>query len=131
MCPKLIYKSQLKVEDVIVSYDLCNVPLSSSLKFFATFICCAGEITWTEDKSLCWKLDSEKITLDINTLSYVFVNLVSQETEQRHTFRVVPFIDAILDAKDDVLITVCCCRDIDEEHKVRIVKDFINSSRLN
>ncbi|PIK42834.1 hypothetical protein BSL78_20304 [Apostichopus japonicus] len=77
-----------------------------------------GEITWTEDKSLCWKLDSEKITLDINILSYVFVNLVSQETEQRHTFRVVPFIDAIVDAKDDVLITVCCCRDIDEEYKL-------------
>ncbi|PIK49276.1 hypothetical protein BSL78_13841 [Apostichopus japonicus] len=76
------------------------------------------EITWTEEKSIDWKLDPEKISLDINTLSYVFVNLVSQETEQKHIFRIVPFIDGILDAKDDVLITVCFCKDSDEEFKL-------------
>ncbi|XP_071849139.1 uncharacterized protein [Apostichopus japonicus] len=77
-----------------------------------------GEITWTEEKSVDWKLDPEKISLDINTLSYVFVTLVSQETEQKHIFRIVPFIDGILDAKDDVLITVCFCKDSDEEFKL-------------
>ncbi|PIK57137.1 putative NACHT, LRR and PYD domains-containing protein 10-like [Apostichopus japonicus] len=77
-----------------------------------------GEITWTEEKSIGWKLDPEKISLDINILSYVFVNLVSQETEQKHVFRIVPFIDGILDAKDDVLITVCFCKDSDEEYKL-------------
>ncbi|XP_071848218.1 uncharacterized protein [Apostichopus japonicus] len=77
-----------------------------------------GEITWTEEKSINWKLHPEKISLDINTLSYVFVTLVSQETEQKHIFRIVPFIDGILDAKDDVLITVCFCKDSDEEYKL-------------
>ncbi|PIK44586.1 hypothetical protein BSL78_18557, partial [Apostichopus japonicus] len=77
-----------------------------------------GEITWNEEKSVDWKLEPEKITLDINILSYVFVNLVSQETEQKHIFRIVPFIDGILDAKDDVLITVCFCKDSDEEYKL-------------
>ncbi|XP_071849135.1 uncharacterized protein [Apostichopus japonicus] len=77
-----------------------------------------GEITWTEEKSIDWKLHPEKISLDINILSYVFVNLVSQETEQKHIFRIVPFIDGILDAKDDVLITVCFCKDSDEEYKL-------------
>ncbi|XP_071848882.1 uncharacterized protein [Apostichopus japonicus] len=77
-----------------------------------------GEITWTEEKSIGWKLDPEKISLDINILSYVFVNLVSQDTEQKHIFRIVPFIDGILDAKDDVLITVCFCKDSDEEYKL-------------
>ncbi|PIK60578.1 hypothetical protein BSL78_02514 [Apostichopus japonicus] len=43
---------------------------------------------------------------------------VSQETEQKHIFRIVPFIDGILDAKDDVLITVCFCKDSDEEYKL-------------
>ncbi|XP_071849579.1 uncharacterized protein [Apostichopus japonicus] len=76
-----------------------------------------GEITWTEEKSIAWKLHPEKISLDITILSYVFVNLVSQETEQKHIFRIVPFIDGILDAKDDVLITVCFCKDSDEEYK--------------
>ncbi|XP_071822148.1 uncharacterized protein [Apostichopus japonicus] len=77
-----------------------------------------GEITWTEEKSVDWKLEPEKISLDINILSYVFVNLVSQETEQKHIFRIVPFIDGILDAQDDVLITVCFCKDSDEEYKL-------------
>ncbi|XP_071849141.1 uncharacterized protein [Apostichopus japonicus] len=77
-----------------------------------------GEITWTEEKSIDWKLYPEKISLDINILSYIFVNLVSQETEQKHIFRIVPFIDGILDAKDDVLITVCFCKDSDEEYKL-------------
>ncbi|PIK35992.1 hypothetical protein BSL78_27177 [Apostichopus japonicus] len=77
-----------------------------------------GEITWTEEKSFDWKLDPEKISLDINILSYVFVNLVSQETEQKRIFRIVPFIDGILDAQDDVLITVCFCKDSDEEYKL-------------
>ncbi|XP_071822193.1 uncharacterized protein [Apostichopus japonicus] len=77
-----------------------------------------GEITWNEEKSVDWKLEPEKISLDINILSYVFVNLVSQETEQKHIFRIVPFIDGILDAKDDVLITVCFCKDSDEEYKL-------------
>ncbi|XP_071848887.1 uncharacterized protein [Apostichopus japonicus] len=77
-----------------------------------------GEITWTEEKSFDWKLYPEEISLDINILSYVFVNLVSQETEQKHIFRIVPFIDGILDAKDDVLITVCFCKDSDEEYKL-------------
>ncbi|XP_071822145.1 uncharacterized protein [Apostichopus japonicus] len=77
-----------------------------------------GEITWTEKKSVDWKLDPEKISLDINILSFVFVNLVSQETEQKHIFRIVPFIDGILDAKDDVLITICFCKDSDEEYKM-------------
>ncbi|XP_071849793.1 uncharacterized protein [Apostichopus japonicus] len=77
-----------------------------------------GEITWTEDKCFDWKLHPEKISLHINILSYVFVNLVSQETEQKHIFRIVPFIDGILDAKDDVLITVCFCKDSDEEYKL-------------
>ncbi|XP_071822089.1 uncharacterized protein [Apostichopus japonicus] len=77
-----------------------------------------GEITWTEEKSVEWKLDPEKISLDINILSYVFVNLVSQETEQKHIFRIVPFIDGILDAKDDVLITVCFCKDSDKDYKL-------------
>ncbi|PIK47608.1 hypothetical protein BSL78_15531 [Apostichopus japonicus] len=62
----------------------------------------------------------EKISLDINILSYVFVNLVSQETEQKHIFRIVPFIDGILDAKDDVLITVCFCKDSDEDYKSKL-----------
>ncbi|PIK60306.1 hypothetical protein BSL78_02802 [Apostichopus japonicus] len=66
-----------------------------------------GEITWTEENHVDSKLYPEKIILDINILSYVFVNLVSQETEQKHIFRIVPFIDGILDARDDVLITVC------------------------
>ncbi|XP_071848888.1 uncharacterized protein [Apostichopus japonicus] len=82
-----------------------------------------GEITWTEEKSIDWKLDPERISLDINTLSYVFVNLVSQETDQKHIFRVVPFIDGILDAKDDVLITVCFCKDCDEEFKL-LLEDY-------
>ncbi|PIK38304.1 hypothetical protein BSL78_24855 [Apostichopus japonicus] len=43
---------------------------------------------------------------------------ISQETEQKHIFRIVPFIDGILDAKDDVLITVCFCKDSDEEFKL-------------
>ncbi|PIK39045.1 hypothetical protein BSL78_24113 [Apostichopus japonicus] len=77
-----------------------------------------GETTWTEEKSIVWKLDPEKISLDINTLSSIFVNLVSEETEQKHIFRIVPFIDGILDAKDDVLITVCFCKDSDEEYKL-------------
>ncbi|XP_071849580.1 uncharacterized protein [Apostichopus japonicus] len=77
-----------------------------------------GEITWTEEKSIDWKLDPERISLDINILSYVFVNLVSEETEQKHIFRVVPFIDGILDVKDDVLITVCFCKDSDEDYKL-------------
>ncbi|XP_071814611.1 uncharacterized protein [Apostichopus japonicus] len=77
-----------------------------------------GEITWTEEKSIDRKLDPEKIYLDITILSYVFVNLVNQETEQKHIFRIVPFIDGILDAKDDVLITVCFCKDSDEEYKL-------------
>ncbi|PIK60302.1 hypothetical protein BSL78_02798 [Apostichopus japonicus] len=77
-----------------------------------------GEITWTEEKSINWKLHPEKISLDFNILSYVFVNLVSEETEQKHIFRIVPFIDGILDAKDDVLITVCFCKDSDEEYKL-------------
>ncbi|XP_071848335.1 uncharacterized protein [Apostichopus japonicus] len=77
-----------------------------------------GEITWTQEKSTDWKLHPEKISLDINILSYVFVNLVSQETEQKHIFRIVPFINGILDAKDDVLITVCFCKDSDEEYKL-------------
>ncbi|PIK52558.1 putative kinesin-like protein, partial [Apostichopus japonicus] len=77
-----------------------------------------GEITWTEEKCVHRKLDPDMISLDINILSYVFVNLVSQETEQKHIFRIVPFIDGILDAKDDVLITVCFCKDSDEEYKL-------------
>ncbi|PIK39056.1 glycosyl transferase GT2 family [Apostichopus japonicus] len=77
-----------------------------------------GEITWTEEKSIDWKLDPEKISLDITFLSYVFVNLVNQETEQKHIFRIVPFIDGILDVRDDVLITVCFCKDSDEEYKL-------------
>ncbi|PIK55106.1 hypothetical protein BSL78_08001 [Apostichopus japonicus] len=83
-----------------------------------------GEITWTEEKSVDSKLDPEKIRLDINILSYVFVNLVSQETEQKHIFRIVPFIDGILDTKDDVLITVCFCKDSDEEYKVRTISCY-------
>ena len=79
---------------------------------------CTGEITWMEEKSLKWKLEQEKISLYINTLSYVFVNLVSQETEHKYMFRVVPFIDGILGAKDDVLITVCFCKDNDDEYQV-------------
>ncbi|PIK50658.1 hypothetical protein BSL78_12440 [Apostichopus japonicus] len=82
-----------------------------------------GEITWTEEKSVDSKLDPEKISLDINILSYVFVNLVSQETEQKHIFRIVPFIDGILDTKDDVLITVCFCKDSDEEYKL-LLEDY-------
>ncbi|XP_071852535.1 uncharacterized protein [Apostichopus japonicus] len=77
-----------------------------------------GETTWTEEKSIDWRLDLEKISLDINILSYVFVNLLSQETKQKHIFRIVPFIDGILDAKDDVLITVCFCKDSDEDYKL-------------
>ncbi|XP_071849585.1 uncharacterized protein [Apostichopus japonicus] len=77
-----------------------------------------GEITWTEEKSIDWKLHPEKISLGINTLSYVFVNLVSQETKQKHIFRIVPFIDGILHCKDDILITVCFCKDSDEEYKL-------------
>ncbi|XP_071823333.1 uncharacterized protein [Apostichopus japonicus] len=82
-----------------------------------------GEITWTEEKSVDSKLDPEKISLDINILSYVFVNLVIQETEQKHIFRIVPFIDGILDTKDDVLITVCFCKDSDEDYKL-LLKDY-------
>ncbi|XP_071850197.1 uncharacterized protein [Apostichopus japonicus] len=82
-----------------------------------------GEITWTEEKSNDWKLYPEKISLDINNLSYVFVTLVSQETEQKHIFRIVPFIDGMLDAKDDVLITVCFCKDSDEEYKL-LLEDY-------
>ncbi|XP_071850200.1 uncharacterized protein [Apostichopus japonicus] len=82
-----------------------------------------GEITWTEEKSNDWKLYPEKISLDINILSYVFVTLVSQETEQKHIFRIVPFIDGMLDAKDDVLITVCFCKDSDEEYKL-LLEDY-------
>ncbi|XP_071822085.1 uncharacterized protein [Apostichopus japonicus] len=82
-----------------------------------------GEITWTEEKSVDSKLDPEKISLDINILSYVFVNLVSQETEQKHIFRIVPFIDGILDTKDDVFITVCFCKDSDEEYKL-LLEDY-------
>ncbi|PIK41543.1 hypothetical protein BSL78_21607, partial [Apostichopus japonicus] len=81
------------------------------------------EITWTEEKSVDSKLDPEKISLDINILSYIFVNLVSQETEQKHIFRIVPFIDGILDAKDDVLITVCFCKDSDEVYKL-LLEDY-------
>ncbi|XP_071848885.1 uncharacterized protein [Apostichopus japonicus] len=77
-----------------------------------------GEITWTEEKSIDWKLYPEKISLNIDILSYVFVNLVRQETEQKHIFRIVPFIDGILDAKDDVFITVCFCKDSDEDYKL-------------
>ncbi|XP_071852782.1 uncharacterized protein [Apostichopus japonicus] len=77
-----------------------------------------GEVTWTEERSIDWKLDQEKISLNINILSYVFVNLLSQGTEQKHIFRIVPFIDGILDAKDDVLVTVCFCKDSDEEYKL-------------
>ncbi|XP_071850424.1 uncharacterized protein [Apostichopus japonicus] len=77
-----------------------------------------GEITWTEERSIVRKLDQEKISLDISILSYVFVNLLSQETEQKYTFRIVPFIDGILDAKDDVLITVCFCKDSDKEYEL-------------
>ncbi|PIK33192.1 hypothetical protein BSL78_29992, partial [Apostichopus japonicus] len=88
-----------------------------------------SEITWTEEKSIDWKLDPEKISLDINILSYVFVNLVSQETEQKHIFRIVPFIDGILDAKDDVLITVCFCKDSDEEYKL-LLEDHLSKLRL-
>ncbi|XP_071849887.1 uncharacterized protein [Apostichopus japonicus] len=80
-----------------------------------------GEITWTEENHVDSKLYPEKISLDINKLSYVFVNLVSQEAKQKHIFRIVPFIDGILDAKDDVLITVCFCKDNDEEYRVRII----------
>ncbi|XP_071850428.1 uncharacterized protein [Apostichopus japonicus] len=82
-----------------------------------------GEVTWTEEKSIDWELDTEKIRLDINILSYVFVNLVSQETEQKHIFRIVPFINGILDAKADVLITVCFCKDSDKEYKL-LLKDY-------
>ncbi|XP_071823118.1 uncharacterized protein [Apostichopus japonicus] len=82
-----------------------------------------GEITWTEEKSVDSKLEREKIKLDINILSYVFVNLVSQETEQKHIFRIVPFIDGILDTKDDVLITVCFCKDSDEDYKL-LLEDY-------
>ncbi|XP_071822150.1 uncharacterized protein [Apostichopus japonicus] len=82
-----------------------------------------GEITWTEEKSVDWKLEPEKISLDIYILSYVFVNLVSQETEQKHIFRIVPFIDGILDAQDDILITVCFCKDSDEEYKL-LLEDY-------
>ncbi|XP_071815175.1 uncharacterized protein [Apostichopus japonicus] len=79
-----------------------------------------GEITWTEEKSIHSKLDPEKISLNINILSYVFVNLVNLETEQKHIFRIAPFIDGILDANDDVLITVCFCKDSDEEYKMML-----------
>ncbi|PIK58307.1 hypothetical protein BSL78_04813 [Apostichopus japonicus] len=48
---------------------------------------------------------------------------VSQETEQKHIFRIVPFIDGMLDAKDDVLITVCFCKDSDEEYKL-LLEDY-------
>ncbi|PIK45445.1 hypothetical protein BSL78_17677 [Apostichopus japonicus] len=89
-----------------------------------------GEVTWTEEKSIDWELDTEKIRLDINILSYVFVNLVSQETEQKHIFRIVPFIDGILDAKADVLITVCFCKDSDKEYKVRIISCYHGGSVL-
>ncbi|XP_071822093.1 uncharacterized protein [Apostichopus japonicus] len=82
-----------------------------------------GEITWSEEKSVDSKLEREKISLDINILSYVFVNLVSQETEQKHIFRIVPFIDGILDTKDDVLITVCFCKDSDEDYKL-LLEDY-------
>ncbi|XP_071849587.1 uncharacterized protein [Apostichopus japonicus] len=77
-----------------------------------------GEITWTEEKSIDWKLHPEMVSLDISIMSYVFVNLVSQEAKQKHIFRIVPFIDGILDAKDDVLITVCFCKDSAEEYKL-------------
>ncbi|PIK60586.1 hypothetical protein BSL78_02522 [Apostichopus japonicus] len=94
----------MKTRNIINLYDVTNLQ--------------KGEITWTEEKSFDWKLDPEKISLDINILSYVFVNLVSKETEQKHIFRIVPFIDGILDAKDDVLITVCFCKDSEEEYKL-------------
>ncbi|PIK46640.1 hypothetical protein BSL78_16505 [Apostichopus japonicus] len=90
-----------------------------------------GEITWTEEKSIDWKLYPEKISLDINILSYVFVNLVSQETEQKHIFRIVPFIDGILDAKDDVLITVCFCKDSDEDYKHVDIDHLCAASRVS
>lgn len=38
--------------------------------------------------------------------------------EQKHVFRVVPFVDGILHAKDDVLITICFCKDNDAEHQI-------------
>ncbi|PIK48050.1 hypothetical protein BSL78_15085 [Apostichopus japonicus] len=44
----------------------------------------------------------------------------SQETEQKHIFRIVPFIDGILDAKDDVLITVCSVRTVMKSQAVDI-----------
>ncbi|PIK35148.1 hypothetical protein BSL78_28025 [Apostichopus japonicus] len=90
-----------------------------------------GEITWTEEKSNDWKLYPEKISLDINILSYVFVTLVSQETEQKHIFRIVPFIDGMLDAKDDVLITVCFCKDSDEEYKHVDIDHLCAASRVS
>ncbi|PIK52003.1 hypothetical protein BSL78_11076 [Apostichopus japonicus] len=90
-----------------------------------------GEVTWTEEKSIDWELDTEKIRLDINILSYVFVNLVSQETEQKHIFRIVPFIDGILDAKADVLITVCFCKDSDKEYKHVDIDHLCAASRVS
>ncbi|PIK34986.1 hypothetical protein BSL78_28185 [Apostichopus japonicus] len=87
-----------------------------------------GEITWNEEETTDCKLDREKISFDINILSYIFVTLVSQETEQKHIFRVVSFIDGILDAKEDLLITVCFSKDSEEDYKM-LLEDY--SSKLS
>lgn len=38
--------------------------------------------------------------------------------KQKHVFRVIPFIDGILNVKNDLVITVCFCKDKDDEYKV-------------
>ncbi|WP_223119976.1 hypothetical protein, partial [Salmonella sp. S146_54837] len=70
-----------------------------------------------------------KISLYINRLSYLFVKLVSHEATQKHIFRVVPFVDGVLDVTQDVFITICFCKDNDEDYDL-LLQDHQSKLRL-
>ncbi|KAJ8023683.1 hypothetical protein HOLleu_36187 [Holothuria leucospilota] len=76
-----------------------------------------NNITWSEMNNVRTELHERSVTIDVQCLSYICASIVSHGTAASlHIVRVVSFIDGMRNTNEDIILTLCFCRDNDVEY---------------